>query len=681
MIASSSYSFDPLLSPVLLTGFLVFSFCFAFYFYKKPGWPRLLAYGFLTLCVLNPVRLDAVTKPISDVVLLAFDRSASQSVLPRPEQISQAQQTILQSLENKSAFDVRVVSIDGEEDTRIFEKLENAFSDVPKNRRAGIILVTDGQIHDVPKTLSPSQFGPLHVLLTGRKNEKDRRLTPLATPAFGIVGKTAIIKLRLDDPDLPENTSIPMTVNDGSGEPYLVRISPKKDVNITTSINHPGENIITFSIPVSDHEISTANNTLAISIKGVRDRLKVLLVSGEPHAGGRLWRDMLRADPAIDLVHFTILRNPDSIDLTPRHELSLIPFPFQELFEEKLTDFDLIIFDRYRKNDIMPDLYYKNIVDYVKNGGAFLEVSGPSYAGPESIFSTPLEEILPGAPTHIFLNGSFKPTITDKGMKHPVLLPFAGHDKNWGPWLNVNKLNNIKGDILLQAGEGGPPLLILNKVDKGRIAQLASDEVWLWSRGYKGGGPAIDLFRRVAHWLMKEPSLEEQFLSLSLQGKTLVITQENAHNPTPPLNLTYPDGRIENLGLIKRAINRSVSEPGIYTLSDGVHTSSVIVGMSDSLEYRNLLSTPDILAPFVLASRGTVRRLDGNAIPDIRAASGRNATYGGDNWIGLKASNSTQTIESRQTPIVPALAWLFILIPLFGWMWWHEAGKKIKSAS
>ena len=98
-----------------------------------------------------------------------------------------------------------------------------------------------------------------------------------------------------------------------------------------------------------------------MQINGVRDRLRVLLVSGEPHAGERTWRNLLKSDASVDLVHFTILRPPEKQDGVPVDELSLIAFPTRELFIEKIEDFDLIIFDRYRRRGILPSLYLENI--------------------------------------------------------------------------------------------------------------------------------------------------------------------------------------------------------------------------------------------------------------------------------------------------------------------------------
>ena len=139
--------------------------------------------------------------------------------------------------------------------------------------------------------------------------------------------------------------------------------------------------------PIAD-ELTTRNGKAVVAIEGVRDKLRVLLVSGEPHPGERMWRNLLKSDANVDLVHFTILRPPEkAVDGTPINELSLIAFPVADLFGRKIKDFDLIIFDRYSSQAILPRFYLDNIVAYVREGGALLMAEGPAFGTPED--STP----------------------------------------------------------------------------------------------------------------------------------------------------------------------------------------------------------------------------------------------------------------------------------------------------
>jgi hypothetical protein len=126
-------------------------------------------------------------------------------------------------------------------------------------------------------------------------------------------------------------------------------------------IPHAGPNIVEIEASPLDGELTPINNRAVVSIDGVRDKLRVLLVSGEPHAGERTWRNLLKSDASVDLVHFTILRPPEKQDGTPINELSLIAFPTRELFQQKIAEFQLIIFDRYARQGVLPLIYFDNI--------------------------------------------------------------------------------------------------------------------------------------------------------------------------------------------------------------------------------------------------------------------------------------------------------------------------------
>ena len=169
----------------------------------------------------------------------------------------------------------------------------------------------------------------------------------------------------------------------------------------------------------------------------------MLLVSGEPHAGERTWRNLLKSDASVDLVHFTILRPPEKQDGTPINELSLIAFPTRELFVEKINDFDLIIFDRYQHRDVLPILYYDYIAEYVEKGGALLIAAGPEYAGEQSIARTPLMSALPAhADRRGHRASAFYPRLTELGQRHPVTRGLDGSDTeppHWSRWFRTDR--------------------------------------------------------------------------------------------------------------------------------------------------------------------------------------------------------------------------------------------------
>ena len=179
-------------------------------------------------------------------------------------------------------------------------------------------------------------------------------------------------------------------------------------------------------------EITLANNRAAFTLAGVRDRLRVLLVSGEPHPGERAWRNLLKSDPAIDLVHFTILRPIEKAqnDNALESELALIEFPQDELFIEKLTEFDLVIFDRFTDRGVLNPFHFDNLARYVEGGGAVLVASGPEFAGPYSIAGQRnFSFVLPAAPQGDAIEAPFRPRISETGERHPVTAQLPERDE------------------------------------------------------------------------------------------------------------------------------------------------------------------------------------------------------------------------------------------------------------
>ena len=185
----------------------------------------------------------------------------------------------------------------------------------------------------------------LHLLQTGRDSDWDRRLIVRNAPAFAIIGEPVTLTLRVEDSGAAPGgaPTAPLQISVDGGEPEEFRIPIGVDVELPITLPHGGRNVIQFSVPQAEGELTDRNNTALIQMNGVRDRLRVLLVSGEPHPGGGTWRNLLKSDSSVDLVHFTILRPPEKQDGVPVDELSLIAFPTRELFLEKINDFDLII--------------------------------------------------------------------------------------------------------------------------------------------------------------------------------------------------------------------------------------------------------------------------------------------------------------------------------------------------
>ncbi|MEL6412372.1 MAG: glutamine amidotransferase, partial [Pseudomonadota bacterium] len=510
------------------------------------GWPfRLLAGLVILAALMSPVFQQEERDPLSDIVLLIEDESASQSLGDRSDLTAQAAEELVTRIEGRENTELRRIKVsDGADNTgtQLMSALSEALSEEPRARIAGAIILSDGRLHDLER--AQEMPAPLHLLHTGRKTDWDRRMTISNAPAFGILGEEITMSLRItDDGAGPDDvTTVPVDISVDGEAPMRFNVPLDRNVSLPVRLPHGGRNVLQFSTPAIEGELTDRNNTALVQINGVRDRLNVLLVSGEPHAGGRTWRNLLKSDSSVDLVHFTILRPPEKQDGVPVRELSLIAFPTRELFLEKIDDFDLIIFDRYKRRGILPSLYLDNVRQYVENGGALLIAAGPDFATADSLYRTPLQDILPARPTARVIEERFLPKVTDLGQRHPVT---AGLERDfgveWGRWMRQVEIEQGSGDAVMQ-GIGERPLLVLDRVGDGRVALLASDHAWLWNRGYEGGGPQLELLRRLSHWMMKEPELEEEALSAEATGQQMRITRRSLSDAVGPVIITTPSG-------------------------------------------------------------------------------------------------------------------------------------------
>lgn len=638
---------------------------------------RLLAGTLLILALANPSIVREEREKLKDVAVLLIDRSGSQSLSVRETQTNLALAEVKKNLATLPNLDVRIVETTpaGENGTRLFAALESALSDVPPERIAGAILVTDGIIHDIPNTLNALGFrAPLHALITGLPAERDRRIELLDAPRFGIVGKQQTVRLRVTDNTGNEPVLVKLR-RDGkpAGEG---RVQPGQTLSLPVQITHSGANVIELEAEEAPGELTGINNKATIIIDGVRDKMRVLLVSGEPNPGERTWRNTLKSDASVELIHFTILRPPEKQDGTPVSELSLIAFPTRELFETKIDDFDLIIFDRYTQQSILPLAYLQNIVRYVRNGGALFVSAGPEFAGPDGLAGTPLQAILPATPDGQMAEKPFRPQITEIGAKHPVTqtLPGSGSPPEWGEWTRQILSQSTQGSVVM-SGDNAQPLLVLNREGKGRVALLLSDHAWLWARNFRGGGPYLDLLRNTVHWLMKEPQLEEEALRASAKPGTLVIERRTMADNVGALSLTSPSGAKQSVtleqvgpGLWRREI--PISELGLYRVDDGALTGFASVGPANPLEFQDVLSSTNPMSTLSAASGGSVRRIapatsSASAVtvtlPSIIRTTGTGPLSGSD-FIALRDTQSSVVRGTALWPLLLGLAGLTLLL-------------------
>lgn len=659
----------------------------------RGGGLRIAALAVLLLALLNPAIVQEEREPQKDVAVLVVDDTPSIGLGGRRGQVADAAARIEARLaEFSRTLETRVVRVrhatiaDGAEGTKLIDPLVRAVQDVPKGRLAGAILLTDGQVHDLPGDAARTALpAPLHVLLAGRRDEADRRLVVANAPSYGIVGKDVDITVRIEDHGpLPARKSARLTIRRNGKERETRDVPVGVDHKLSFPLKHGGPTVFELSAEAAEKELSLANNRAVVSVNGVRDRLRVLLVSGEPHAGERTWRNLLKSDASVDLVHFTILRPPEKQDGTPIQELSLISFPTRELFEVKLDEFDLVIFDRYRRRGVLPPVYLQNVVDYVeKKGGALLMAAGPTFASPFSVYRSPLRKLLPGEPTGGVVARGFRPQIAEPGDRHPVtagLAPLsagrAGEAPAWGRWFRQIETTAKRGHTLMR-GIDGLPLLILDRVGEGRVAQLNSDHIWLWARGFEGGGPQAELLRRLAHWLMKEPELEENALRATVREGRIEVERRSLETEAPPVEVTGPDGAKRSLNLSEASPGRftgslPVAEAGLYMASDGEHTAMAAAGALNPLELADMRATGERLAPLVTATGGGVFWL-ADGVPDIRRVGPRR-NRAGSGWLGLTANGDYLVTGARRLPALPALLVLLLTLGAVALAWRREGG-------
>ena len=657
------------------------------------GWAlRGLSVAALVAALANPSLQEEERAGLNDIVILIVDDSASQTLGGRPAQVAQAVARVEAEIAAMPGTELRIRRFsDGAEDagTLAMTAMAEALAEEPRARVAGVLLVTDGRVHDLEMT--PALPAPLHVLLTGHEADWDRRLVIRNAPAFAIIGEEFVMKLMVEDMGaVPASAGaeVDLTIAVDAEPPQVYTIPVGVELDLPVTLPHGGMNVLQFSVDPVAGELTDRNNAQVVQVNGVRDRLRVLLVSGEPHAGERVWRNLLKSDASVDLVHFTILRPPEKQDGVPVDELSLIAFPTRELFVEKIEEFDLIIFDRYRMRGILPMSYLDNVVQYVRNGGTVLVAAGPEFGVVDSLYRSPLAEILPVAPTAQVIEGGFRPKITDLGKRHPVtegLEKFAppGEDgePGWGRWFRIAEVEKLSGQTVME-GPQGLPLLVLDRVDEGRIAVLASDQAWLWGRGYEGGGPQLELLRRLAHWMLKEPELEEETLTATADGQHLTIVRRSIEEAPPgPLTVTGPDGARVALEMRQTRPGRFEVEwdaplLGLYRLEQGELTRVIGVGPAAPREFVETIASGDPLAPAAEGAGGSVARIE-VGVPDIRrVAEGRPAA--GRGWIGITPRGAYQTEEIQVAALLPGWAWLLLAAGLAVAAWLVEGRKGAK---
>ncbi|TVQ85076.1 MAG: hypothetical protein EA357_01420 [Micavibrio sp.] len=646
----------------------------------------------LVLLVLaNPSAMQEQREPIRDSVLVVTDRSPSQRIGNRMELTDAALENIRRQLAAMPEFEPVYLNIDGEMDeTRLWEPMREAALDIEGGALAGILLITDGQVHDAPDHLEERLRNiPIHTIYTGDKDEKDISVIVTEAPRYAMVDDEITVTVRIDAHGLSarEAQNLRLHVMQDGRRRGVFPVQVGQEVRLRFKMERAGDTVLSFTVPKIDGELTAVNNTAVAVVRTIRDRLRVLLISGKPHAGERTWRNMLNSDPAVDLVHFTILRSRDARDATPSHEMSLIRFPTHELFQRKINHFDLIIFDRYHLQGILEAFYFRNIRDYVVNhGGALLVSSGDEYGGDNSLYNTMLRTVIPARPTGGTVMRGFVPARTDLGEVHPVTEMLTDRRQAWGRWFRQVRAEVTDPEArILMTGADDLPLLTLSHAGRGRVAWLGSDHAWLWTRGLEGGGPQKELLRRMAHWLMKEPDLEEHRLSVSVSGYDITVRRRAMLDADHPIEISMFTPEQEERPLTMRRegqrrwhrVDVQAEQYGLYRFDDpsSDQVAFAVVGRLDVPEMQNVITTNEILAPLTAGTGGGEIWFN---TPErgfeLRARGGLGLRMHGENWLGLKQNDAYRVTGLKNYALLPPF-WAMLVIALLIMMAWFREGR------
>ena len=507
------------------------------------------------------------------------------------------------------------------------------------------------------------------MLLTGRPDESDRQLAILQAPGFGVVGEPQTLELRVDDAGRSRRTGVPVTLRQDGKVVRELTVRPGAPTQVPFT---PGQGRHHGARGRGRHPPGRAHHPQqprhASQVNGVRDRLRVLVVSGQPYPGLRVWRNLLKADPAVDLVHFTILRPPEKQDGTPIRELALIAFPSRELFEVKLK--------RVRPHHLRQLLAPRPPAADLPREHRPLRRGGRRPARGRRPAVRRADEPLPhaarprpaGPPVGRGLRARLHapPSPRPASATRSPPTSAATGEPEWGRWFRQLDVEADDGQVLM-TGVSDRPLLVLKRVGEGRVAQLLSDHAWLWARGFEGGGPQALLLRRLVHWLMKEPQLEEEALRASAAGDEILVERQSLTSEPVDATVTTPSGRELPLQLEPDADGTArarftADEDGVYRIAAGEHTAYATPAPDRRRSSSPTCAPPTaIVAPAAEATGGTVRWLAEEGVPDLRRVEpGRRAF--GRGWLGIERHGAYRVLGMNETPLLPA--WLALALLL-----------------
>ncbi|NNU15137.1 hypothetical protein HK107_02210 [Parvularcula sp. ZS-1/3] len=646
---------------------------------------RVLMGAAAVLFLLGPEHVRQTFDNLPNQALILLDQSASMELGQRAAIRDASAERLRETLE-ADGVEVATARFGDGQSSDVSEGLVDGLASVNRDQLGAVFVLTDGQVAGAEGATPLDLPVPVHGILTGAQDqEQDRRIAWVQEPRFGLVGEEVSLQFRIEDS--AGAPTIPVTLR-VDGETILSRAVPVgEDVTINLPADRPGERVIELGIETVPNELTTRNNAISTRVNVIRDRLRVLLISGEPHAGERVWRNVLKSDPAVDLVHFTILKPADKVAAAGPDDLNLIPFPSRELFLDKLQEFNVVIFDRYTYRGVISSFELAEVARFVDEGGAVLIAAGPELTVGGGLTEQPaLSYILPALPNGEAIQESFVPTLTDLGGRHPITSSLTGRE-DWGRWLRAIPSTVRRGNVLMET-EDGQPLLVTDRVGEGRVAMLLSDHLWLWARGFDGGGPHREFLRRLVHWLMAEPELEEEALTANLDAEgNLTVTRRTLSDQVGDVMASLDGAAPEALTLEERLPGQFSATVGgtdadratLETATSGgdVLTAAAVRERGASSEFSAVTLTREALAPIVSATGGGFAAAESSSapLPRLRTVSPSRGEKSGRGWLGITDRNARAILSEERAPLLPRWASLLIIAGLLLLAWLVESGR------
>ena len=431
--------------------------------------------------------------------------------------------------------------------SRILELLQVAAKEAPP--QSALLIFSDGITNGDKKTLDGSPALPIPVFAVDvgeTEGFTDARIADLRAPEFAFRGREFKVDLTIQASGLKGKT-IPVYFNRGknliTSRTMNVDADPfEQKITLSFTPRDLGPHSFNVAIPNQPGEQITGNNQKEFKVDVQRDKIRVLTLSGSPAWNYRFLRMALKQDPLIELVSFVFLRTPtDSVDV-PENQLSLIPFPIDDIFLEELKNFDVVVFDDFSHRAYFNPVYLDRVREFVRDGGGLAMFGGSRAFDAGGYADSSLKEVLP---VELDGKGSYqtqatlRPVLTASGKAHPVtrLLPDPkANEEAWNkmpPLTAFNRVRAARGETLLTAGDGtadNAPLLTVGRFGKGRTLALMSDEAWRWNFIAVGNRETpqnhLKLIRQAVRWLAQEPSFEQvqiRPIPLSRPGEKVAI--------------------------------------------------------------------------------------------------------------------------------------------------------------